>query len=457
MTKPTFIKILAGCLLGILLFFEPVCLLLMFLLCGVLFFIRKKERAEKLFLTRLIIIALLIRLAFFYITVLFLPVFYIDIRRYPFLSRTVGNVTMLFRDFQREIINGRRINGYLKGAYGDMSLKQVVTYEEGGKRGVFLHFGAYAQGLLNFIFGESVFNLLAYPLVSLWMVLLAYILAKEVFGEEVARIAGAVTTVIPSFVIWSVINIRTTLSAISLLLAAYFLIKFSQRNQPRYLLPIFVAFIMLRFVKEKFIIPMYVAMIATLFYSLKFNLRAKLFVGLPAVTLAIFFLNAHPSIKNKIYSRIASVAITQRAYVYEGGSTYKIYDEYVYQTPDIETLPVSVFIKALPRGIFHFMLVPFPWRITSALRLYFYPQTIFWYMALWLSLVGMLIGLRYRFNSTSIIIIFLAPFVAMMSLALGNEGIAVRHRDLISPFFYIFAAAAICNLFGHLSIDRPLG
>ena len=244
-----------------------------------------------------------------------------------------------------------------------------------------------------------------------------YIAAKEVFQKEVAKIASMFVAVMPSFIIWSTINIRVTLATISVLIMAYFFVKFGKINHIKYLLPILIAFIAIRFVKSKFIIPMYISMFLALLFCLKFSLRKKIIIVFCAVIISIFLLNNNPLVKKRINLLIKDIAITQVSYFKEGGgSPYKIYDEYVYQSSAQQYLPASAFVKAMPRGLLYFMLVPFPWNVTNNLRLYAYPQMILWYIVLPLSLIGILMGLRYKFKSTSIIIIFITPLIVIMSL-----------------------------------------
>jgi len=239
------------------------------------------------------------------------------------------------------------------------------------------------------------------------------------------------------------------MTMILILLIAYFILRFADNNHIKYIILIGISAAAINLFKFKLFLPLCLSSVLALFFGLKINLKRKLFIIFIFLIFVLSLFIVRPHILNKLTLRMEDMAMVQRAYVQEGGTTYKIYDEYIYREPEPK-IPIFRFIKALPKGIFYFMLAPFPWRITHTLRLYSYPQIVLWYLILLFAPIGLLTALRYRFKYAGLVIVFLAPFTSILALSLGNEGIAARHRDLISPFIIVFASVALCNLFGYL-------
>ena len=124
---------------------------------------------------------------------------------------------------------------------------------------------------------------------------------------------------------------------------------------------------------------------------------------------------------------------------------YKIYDDIFYRSDVYKLKNISLFhfLKALPKGLAYFMLTPFPWHIDTNIKLIYYPQMLLLYGMLPFCLIGICLGLRYGSRQTAIMLTIFLFWSVILSLVLGNEGIAARNRDLILPYFFIFAGAGL--------------
>jgi hypothetical protein len=445
--------LLIGASLGLLVSLRPIFLLLIVLLIILEAFLAKINPEERTFLIRIVVIALILRLLFAFIAIAYIPLMYIDTRDHPVILRTLGHTIQLFRDFHREFLNGINLSRYFAGQYGDVSLKEVAR--EGMTS--FLHLGAYIQAFLNLIFGQSLLNILVFPFISVLMVIIGYYLAKEIFNKKVAMLSSFLLAVVPSFIIWSCTNIRMSIGIISMLTIGLSLMKFSKANRLKFLLLLATSSFLLCLAKDRFAGPLLLIIIPALFLCLKIEFGKKILISI--LLLALFSPIAWHQrrlIDNKAQRLITDIISNQKSFAtYVTGSNYKIYDEFIYSSDISKIGRISPFllIKALPKGMAYFLFTPFPWRIYNALRLYSYPQIMFWHFSVVFSLIGTLAGLRYRFNQFLPLLMFLAFWVVLLSLVMGNEGIAARQRDLIAPFFYILASAGVIHLLGKKIFD----
>lgn len=437
--------LIVGFIIGIAIYFGPSIILSILILWSIFSFIAKRSHGNKNTLKEIVVVALVLRLIFF--TMAMYIVYFANFDVSTYAGRIVGHTVQVVRDFDREIKNGFAIARYLKGELGNIPIKEASHHGVG-----FLHAGAWTQGILNFVFGVSTFNLLLFPLLDLWTVIIVYYLAKLIFDERVASFSSFIYAVMPSTIVISCTNLRFSLSIFSFLLIVLSLVQFAKANnfKPLFLLAIgVILFIIFRGKASK---PFLIIFPIILLLALNIKIRIKfMFLALAAVFLVILWFKS-AFIQQKSVEILQNVVISQTGFVNEETDTdysnYRIYDEIVYRT-DIKNMPPLVLIKMLPRsllkGVFYFMLVPFPWDVTNTTRLYFYPQVIFWYFIIPFAIFGMFRSLFFKSQEALPIILLCGYFIVLFSLVLGNEGIAVRFRELITPFFYIFAGSILCK------------
>ncbi|MDP1853068.1 MAG: glycosyltransferase family 39 protein [Candidatus Omnitrophota bacterium] len=438
--------IILGILFGIICFLKPIIFLLVSIVAIFMVFISGTDSSDRIVLRRLVIVALVSRFLFTAIAIFSVPALEGHFKG-AFMENVIGHNLQLFRDFHREILNGRHLADYFLGKYADAPMKEVA--HSGAT--TFLNVGAYFRAWLNLIFGESILNSFVFPLISVVTVIFAYYLAKEIFNRKAAVVFSSMMAVLPSFVVWSCINMRTSIGIIAMLISGYGLIKFSKENNFKFLIYLIFGASMINFAKDKFFVPFIAIIPWLLFLCFKIKFWKKVIVSILMFVLVACAVERIPFARNRVQSLFVDMLSRQKSFaVYEHGSNYAIYDDFFYQQDLKKVGYVSplVFIKALPKGVAYLLFSPFPWKINNQLRLFSYPQIILWYFLFLFSLVGILLGLRYRLQMVLPILIFSAYWIILLALTMGNEGIAARQRDLVLPFFYLFASAAILHFLG---------
>lgn len=432
-----------GCLMGLIFFFEPSLIFLSFLILTLVLFIQTRPEEEKKDLVKIVAVASVMRLIFFAVAISYLYFSYINIPHNPVTAKIVGHSIQAVRDFEREVTNGKLIARYLKGEFGNVPINDIAF---GGH--YYLHFGAYFQGWLNYLFGISIFNLASFPVLGLWVIILSYYLAKEVFDKRVAVFTSLIIALLPSFNIWSCTNIRTTFGIFGILLMAYCLTLFFKKNHIRFILPLFVSIFIFSTVKDRFLRPAFMVIALVLFLSLNIRARFKVISLILACAIMLNF----PVINVTFKGILEDIISSQLGFISAGGgSTYKIYSDAAFSLPPANEVSLTslaaILIQGLPKGLFYFLFSPFPTKVSNNLRMFAYPQMIFWYFMFIFAMFGIVKAVLSRNSKVLPVIYVCSFFVVLFSLVLGNEGIAARFRDMVSPFFYMLAGSVLCGWF----------
>lgn len=439
--------LVAGVLLGIFIFASPSIILSFLILAGLYFFIITRKHEDRVVLAKVVAIAMVLRMLFLGIA---LGIVYSrnaeSIGNYPFLNKVIGHTTQLVRDFDREIQNGDRIMRYLKGEFGDVPMKTVSVGGHGR-----LHSGAWVQGVLNLVFGKSVFNFLIFPMLDLWAVIFIYYIGRYLFGRHTAAFGSAIYAVMPSAVFIACTNIRFSVGIFFFFLMSLSIVMFSRANKPVYILTALASMFLFAVFKDKSTRVIFFITPILLFLALNIKPKLKFASSVVLICLAALLTYKSPVLQSKAGEIIKAMVGYQKGFVTEArvhrnSSVYKIYDEFVY-LQDLDYIPVMSLVKMLPRaavkGTTYFIFSPFPWKVRNVTRLYAYPFLLAWYIIIGFAFLGIIKSLFLGRREILIIALLCGYLILVLSLVLGNQGIAARYRELVAPFFYIFAGFAL--------------
>lgn len=267
-----------------------------------------------------------------------------------------------------------------------------------------------------------------------------YFIAKEASDLKTARITAVLCIFFPSLVLWSINNLKDSLYIFLTTLILWSYLKLIKAFRIRHLLLIIFSLLLQHFIRNYLPITIFTAGILIfcfLIYKNKKTLILLFIISTVFISLRFNF----SEIKNTIISYQLGVVGT-------GGSTYQIYDDWVYD-PHIDKRQISykVILKGLARGWFHHFLEPFPWKISSKLSMAAFPQMLIWYFLLPFSVWGILIQLKFNWRKNAIFIIYLFIIGSVLSLTGGNIGTVFRARDMLTPIFLFFSSVSLSKIF----------
>ena len=277
-----------------------------------------------------------------------------------------------------------------------------------------------------------------------------FLISRNIFGIRIAKLAASLVTFWPSLVLWSVTNLKDTafiLFFCVLILSFLRFIESSKLFEWKYLFLAVISTVCLVTIRYKF-----TGLILTVIFLYILFLRNKAIkrIAIIAIMLVLLVLifNKGCFLNYNVKNAIVGLVRYHIGNVKTGGSCYKILADRYYGSntaflKEITYLEsIGIFLKAW----FYFLVVPFPWSINSNLQLISLPQIAIWYFFLLFSILGMILGIRYKTREALILLGFLFFIGSFVALTSGNIGTVFRHRDMVTPLFLIFTAVGMCGL-----------
>lgn len=279
--------------------------------------------------------------------------------------------------------------------------------------------------------------------------LLIYDIVKEPLGEGIAKISTLLIVFFPSLILLSILALKDIPCIFLVTLAIWVYIKWHRKRKRYFLFPLLFATFALYSIRKDLSYLLVAVFIASYLINLKISWFNKIvFICLIwlcfSCILPYKFRDAVSNLARKF--SINSLLKHHKGYVTSGGNVYKIMDEDMYALDEFSLNPLQVTSMTL-KGIFYFMLVPFPWNARNLWQIASIPQMILWYFFLPGFLIGIFFVLRHKFSEFMPILLFLALAVFTISLYEGNIGTAARHRDLITPFYIVFSVIGLRQVY----------
>jgi 4-amino-4-deoxy-L-arabinose transferase-like glycosyltransferase len=411
-------------------FLFPQAGLIAILLCGVVMIIRKKTpKADRRFIILVLIIAIASRLLVMF--------------AYNYFWLETGRADVIGPDGETFSRIAWSITKALSGdAGGYLPPTNPVAH------GPIM----YSIGFVYLIFGYAPLIIKSLNITaSAIAAFLVYLTALELSTRRVARIAFLIFAFFPSIFIFSISMLREPVIVLCVAAVIYSLVRLKRKVDLAGIIILAVGMCAIIFFRRE----MAMILAATTITSLGRQGRRLLYVFL--IGLAVLSASLFWGFMKTADCRLHSVLFLRHAAQYESGGrlAYRIfpdsfYEEHKRYALDKEYLAcragctIVEFLRYLPKGAFFYMARPFPFtRADLVYRLLSF-QMLYWYLIVALSFFGMM---RIRKPQARPIFIYIILIILATSMAEGNEGILLRHRDAIVPFFIIFASACVDSIF----------
>jgi len=261
-----------------------------------------------------------------------------------------------------------------------------------------------------------------------------FLLARDLYGPAVARRAAILFEFFPSLVLWSVLNIRD----VWVLLLILFISFKSQQVMRGYshvaLAQALVAVYLLSHLRDYLFFVVALPPVVSLLLGRRGHFgRNVLLAGL--ASLALLVLIQQGAVRQRTTARMSLEAISDvRRDMATGGSSFH------------EQVDVSSPVKALaflPVGVAYFLFSPFPWQITSTLKLFSVPEMLLFYALTPAMVRGIAFLVRRRLRENLQVLMLTALLTVSYALGEGNVGTLYRHRAQALGFFLCFAALGL--------------
>lgn len=278
-------------------------------------------------------------------------------------------------------------------------------------------------------------------------IVFVYLISREIFNREVAKMAAGFSAFWPSLVLWSTQNLKEPLSNLFTCMAIWAFFELFKKKNPFYAALLFVAILPL-FKIRPHIILLFMASAGVSFFIFNFCKPERLVLGLTALLFLIlagiacwdYLMSKWFIVMTKIlathnYASLAEVMNVARIEKAEGAKT-------AFLVGFAHKSPISLFIF-IPIGLLISFLAPFPWQIGSISQIMALPETLVFYALLPCTVAGLIFSVKRRWNKTFFIVWFIITGLAFLSISEGNIGTLFRHKSTLLHFILIFTSAGI--------------
>ena len=293
----------------------------------------------------------------------------------------------------------------------------------------------YLNGLCFYVFGQTEVPIkLANAFVGAFSGRYLYLLARELFGDAVARRAATLFVFFPSLVLWSAVNIRDVWVVLLILFVSYKSVQVARGYSHLGVFQLlFGMFALTLFRDYLFFVVALPPVVALMIGRSEHFVRN--FVLAAVAGLGIVLLVQHGAVSERSASRMSLEAMSEvRRDMATGGSAF-------HGQVDISTPGRA--LAFLPVGVAYFLFSPFPWEITSVLKLFSLPEMILIYGLTPAMVRGMRFAVRERFRDSFQILLLTGLLTVSYALGEGNVGTLYRHRAQVLGFYLTFAAVGV--------------
>jgi hypothetical protein len=144
-------------------------------------------------------------------------------------------------------------------------------------------------------------------------------------------------------------------------------------------------------------------------------------------------------------------------HVMSTGQSFRLLDETVYAggLDAIDRMSFFDCTRFLMNAVGAFVVVPAPWRVSSAGELAMIPQQLAWYLFVAAAVAGTAVGLRRDAWLTCILAGYALAGLVIIAPNSGNVGTLVRHRDMIVPFVLWLGSLGLVSAARAAAPDAP--
>jgi hypothetical protein len=380
--------------------------------------------ADRRWMTRIVAVALSLRLLVAILFVLFrgLRIYHDDAAAYE--------------------LYGSQLAAYWHGVGPPLDL--VDNYRQATAQGMPLGW-LYFCGIVYYVFGR--YQLMVTGVTSIFgalSVIMTYKLASQLFHRVVARRTAVLMALFPSMILWSSMALKDPAMLLLILCAFYALLRLRHGFRLSAVVLFTTALVGMWFVRYYIIYFVVFASMASLLVARRrafFSVLARQVIGGALVLgfLTLVGLTGH------LASHTEQLNLS---YVsgYRAGMAISANSGFM-SSVDVST-PAGA-LAFLPIGLAVLWFGPFPWQMRSIGALVSLPEMLIWWSMVPSIVRGTRFALRSAIGSTSPLVFFVVSVSSIYALGLGNVGAAFRMRAQVLAFFFVFAAVghfvAVCK------------
>ena len=293
----------------------------------------------------------------------------------------------------------------------------------------------YVNAALFYLFGDSQMPVkVLNAFIGAFSARYIFLIGFDLFGRAVAHRSALLCEFFPSLVLWSVLNIRDVWVVFLILFISWKSIEVVRGYSPGALVSVVLAALVLTWFRDYLFYVVAIPPVVAFLIGRRSHLGRN-FVLAFAAGLGLLLLVQHAKAGATAVDRMSLEALSRvRQDLATGGSTLG-------ENVDISTPGRA--LAYLPTGLAYFLFSPFPWQITSTLKLFALPEMLLIYGLTPAMIRGIRYTIRTRFREALQILLVTSLLTVSYALGEGNVGTLYRHRAQAISIYLMFAAAGI--------------
>ena len=304
-------------------------------------------------------------------------------------------------------------------------------------------------------FSSFIYSITGYSPLSLFFIsglagslaaLFVYLIAKELFSKNVARISSLFAFFWPSFILWSTQNLKDPVIAMFVCILLWTIFYVHRHASIGFLLLSFIsAWVLSKIGLVYLVIAVSMILCTGLFLFMKYLFRNKFIVMLIVCFMisGASFLFLKPLLsyisEHSVYDILSRGGMFEFLDYRRSGSAYGRL--VFFKEADISS-PGKAAVFA-PFGFLYAFFAPFPWQLGSISQIIVVPETLLFYILFPFTLKGVIFAYRKRFNQSMLLLSIIIGIISFLAIAEGNVGTLFRHRSIPFYLLFIFTAAGI--------------
>ena len=373
-------------------------------------------KEEKTLVTRIFLVALLVRIIFG----LFIHVF--DL--HDFFGGDAGT----YND-----VGYRLLESWFGAVPDDITTQRAMITTGSGWSMKYLVAVVYLFSGRNVLAAQSVCGVIGAATAPM-----TYFCTKKIFNNQrTSTTAALAIALFPAFIIWTSQLLKDGLMVFFLVLTMTLVLqlqeKFSVMAVALLVFSLF-AIITLRF----YIFYMVVVAVSSSFVigmgaTSQSIAKRMVVVCLLGFALAYIGILRTANIELEEYGNLERVQVS-RSDLSRAGSGYG---------SDADVSTTAGALSVLPIGFIYLMLAPFPWQVNTFRSSLTIPDILLWWSSIPFLIIGLVFTFKHRLRKAVPIMVFTILLTLSYSLFQGNVGTAYRQRIQIQVFLFIFIAVGL--------------
>ena len=293
----------------------------------------------------------------------------------------------------------------------------------------------YINAAFFYVFGHTAIPLkLVNALLGALTGRYVYFIARELFGATVAARSAQFAAFFPSLVLWSSVNIRDVWVIFLILFVSWHSLRIVKGRSILALVSVGLGIYAITFFRDYLFFVVALPPVVAFLIGTRGNLGRNFFFAMLAAVGVLYLVERGAGAGAVPHMSLESLSQVRQDMAMGAGSAFQ-------QDVDISTPGQALLF--LPVGIAYFLFSPFPWQMTSLLKLFSLPEMLLMYYLTPSIVRGIVHTVRHRFREALQVLLLTALLTISYALGEGNVGTLYRHRAQAILFYLMFAAVGL--------------